>query len=202
MQSSTVYVGNLDSRVDRELLYELFVQAGPVSSIKLPKEKNITQEQLQYAFVRFENSEDMAYSCKLFDNKISLFGKTIKVRKSNHRNEAAIFDTGAKLFVKNVDESVDATQLANIFKKFGSFSKQPEIFYLKDGTLRCAYIYYKTFKDSDKALEQVNGSLLANKVLTVDYAYKDDKKRGAKHGDEMERLLDDERQKHMSHSAQ
>lgn len=196
MQSSTVYVGNLDNRVDKALIYELFVQIGPVTHIKLPKETT-DDDHLKYAFVKFSNTEDTEYACKLFDGKVSLFGKTLKVRKSNQRNEVAAFDVGAKLFIKNVDESIDVPQLSNIFKKFGNLLQKPVIFYLQNGTLRCAYVWFTTFKDSDEALSQMNDTLLVNKIIHMDYAYKDDKERTSKHGDKIERLLDEERQRNV-----
>ncbi|CDO92328.1 unnamed protein product [Kluyveromyces dobzhanskii CBS 2104] len=193
--SNTVYVGNLDSKVNKALLYELFVQAGPISSIRFPKDKQEENtEHPTYAFIKFVNDE-VDYVCKLFDHKVSLYGKPLKVKKSNKQTEAIDHDVGAKLFVKDLDESIDVPQLCNIFKTFGQLLKKPEVFYLRNGTLRCAYVWYTTFKHSDDALNRLNNTNLANKVITVDYAYKDDKQKTLKHGDEIERLLDTERQK-------
>lgn len=194
--SNTVYVGNLDSRVNKSLLYELFVQAGPISYIKFPKEKQDEDDNQhsKYAFIKFVN-DDVDYVCKLFDNRVSLYGKPLKVRRSNKQPETTDFDVGAKLFVKNLDESIDVPQLSNIFKIFGKLLRKPEVFYLQNGTLRCAYVWFTTFKHSDEALQQLNETNLANKLIYIDYAYKDDMQKTAKHGDEIERLLDAERQK-------
>ncbi len=38
-QDATCYVGNLDPKVDDELLWELMIQAGPVHSLHLPRDK-------------------------------------------------------------------------------------------------------------------------------------------------------------------
>ena len=38
-QEATIYVGNVDTKIDEELLWELFVQAGPLQSVHLPKDK-------------------------------------------------------------------------------------------------------------------------------------------------------------------
>lgn len=197
---NTVYVGNLDPKVNRDLLYELFVQVGPISYIKFPKEKTNDEdssEHMKYAFIKFVN-DDVDYACKIYDSKVSLYGKPLKVRRSNKQTEVSDFDVGAKLFVKNLDESISLTQLINIFNKFGKLLKKPEIFYLQSGTLRCAYVWFTTFKHSDEALHQLNGTTLANREIYVDYAYKDDKQRTAKHGDDVERLLDAERSKNFT----
>lgn len=38
-QEATVYVGNLDSKTDEELLWEIFTQAGPVKNVHIPRDK-------------------------------------------------------------------------------------------------------------------------------------------------------------------
>ena len=38
-QDATLWCGNIDERVDEELLWELFLQAGPVVSLHMPKDK-------------------------------------------------------------------------------------------------------------------------------------------------------------------
>lgn len=38
-QEATVYVGNLDTKVDEELLWEIFTQAGPVKNVHIPRDK-------------------------------------------------------------------------------------------------------------------------------------------------------------------
>lgn len=42
-QEATVYVGNLDLRVNEELVWELFLQAGPVMNVHIPRDK-VTNE--------------------------------------------------------------------------------------------------------------------------------------------------------------
>jgi splicing factor 3B subunit 4 len=38
-QDATLWVGNLDDQVEEELLWELMLQAGPVVSLHMPKDK-------------------------------------------------------------------------------------------------------------------------------------------------------------------
>uniref|UniRef100_A0A8C5P0W1 RRM domain-containing protein n=1 Tax=Jaculus jaculus TaxID=51337 RepID=A0A8C5P0W1_JACJA len=49
----TLFVGNLDTKVTEELLFELFHQAGPVISVKIPKDKDGKPK--QFAFVNFKH---------------------------------------------------------------------------------------------------------------------------------------------------
>jgi RNA recognition motif-containing protein len=38
-QDATIYVGNLTANVSEELLWELFLQSGPVVNVHIPKDK-------------------------------------------------------------------------------------------------------------------------------------------------------------------
>ena len=57
---ATVYVGNLDAQVTEELLWELFLQAGPVTNVYVPKDR-VTNTHQGYGFVEFRNEEDAEY---------------------------------------------------------------------------------------------------------------------------------------------
>ena len=38
-QEATIYVGNVDTKIDEDIMWELFVQCGPLQSCNLPKDK-------------------------------------------------------------------------------------------------------------------------------------------------------------------
>lgn len=38
-QDATLYVGHLDEKVTEALLWELFLQAGPIQSVHMPKDR-------------------------------------------------------------------------------------------------------------------------------------------------------------------
>lgn len=61
------------------LLWELFVQAGPVVNVHMPKDR-ITQNHQSYGFVEFMNEEDAEYAIKIM-NMIKIYGKPIRVNK-------------------------------------------------------------------------------------------------------------------------
>ena len=44
-QDATIYVGGLDEKVNEALLWELFVQAGPVVNVHMPKDRVTMQHQ-------------------------------------------------------------------------------------------------------------------------------------------------------------
>jgi len=65
--------------VSETILWELFVQAGPVVNVHMPKDR-ITQNHQGYGFVEFMSEEDADYAIKIM-NMIKLYGKPIRVNK-------------------------------------------------------------------------------------------------------------------------
>lgn len=44
-QDATIYVGGLDEKVSDSILWELFLQAGPVVNVHMPKDRITMQHQ-------------------------------------------------------------------------------------------------------------------------------------------------------------
>uniref|UniRef100_A0A914YEG5 RRM domain-containing protein n=1 Tax=Panagrolaimus superbus TaxID=310955 RepID=A0A914YEG5_9BILA len=80
-QDATIYVGGLDDKVTEAVLWELFVQAGPVVTVNMPKDR-ITGAHQGFGFVEFMGEEDADYAMRIM-NMIKLFGKPIKVNKAS-----------------------------------------------------------------------------------------------------------------------
>nr|XP_018900025.1 PREDICTED: RNA-binding protein 7 [Bemisia tabaci] len=77
----SVYCGNLSSKVTEDVLYELFLQAGPVARVTIPKDP--TGCNRGFAFVLFSHPTSVNYAEELL-NDISLFGRKIHVRRRNN----------------------------------------------------------------------------------------------------------------------
>ena len=54
-QDATVYIGNLDDKVGESILWELMVQAGPVLSVHIPKDR-VTNSHQGYPPARVLNN--------------------------------------------------------------------------------------------------------------------------------------------------
>nr|GEW63926.1 splicing factor 3B subunit 4 [Tanacetum cinerariifolium] len=169
-----------------ELLWELFVQAGPVVNVYVPKDR-VTNLHQGYGFVEFRSEEDADYAIKVL-NMIKLFGKPIRVNKASQDKKS--LDVGANLFVGNLDPDVDEKLLYDTFSAFGVIVTNPKI--MRDpetGNSRgFGFISYDSFEASDAAIESMNGQYLCNRQITVSYAYKKDTK-GERHGTPAERTL-------------
>eukprot|EP01100_Stratorugosa_tubuloviscum_P004063 TRINITY_DN1_c1_g2_i1.p1 TRINITY_DN1_c1_g2~~TRINITY_DN1_c1_g2_i1.p1 ORF type:complete len:288 (+),score=163.29 TRINITY_DN1_c1_g2_i1:100-963(+) len=184
-QDATIYISNLDTKVDEALLWELMLQAGPVVNVHIPRDK-LNQEHSGYGFVEFHSEEDAEYAMKIM-NMIMLFGKPIRINKASRERT---FDIGANIFVGNLDPDVDEKLLHDTFGAFGVIFSTPKI--MRDpGTgvsKGYAFISYASFEAADAAIENMNGQYLCNRPLRVSYALKKDGK-GERHGSAAERLL-------------
>ncbi|XP_004711373.1 splicing regulator RBM11 [Echinops telfairi] len=73
----TLFVGNLEARVREEILYELFLQAGPLTKVTLCKSRKGKPK--SFGFVCFKHRESVSYAIALL-NGIRLYGKPISVQ--------------------------------------------------------------------------------------------------------------------------
>uniref|UniRef100_A0A3P8TXK9 RNA binding motif protein 7 n=1 Tax=Amphiprion percula TaxID=161767 RepID=A0A3P8TXK9_AMPPE len=73
----TLFIRNLDARVTEELLFELFLQGGPLIKTKIPKDADGKQKTFGFAVYKHEVS--VPYAMELL-NGTSLYGRTIHVQ--------------------------------------------------------------------------------------------------------------------------
>jgi len=184
-QEATVYVGNIDLKVTEEILWELFVQCGPVVNVHVPRDK-ITSDHQGYGFIEFRSEEDADYAIKIM-HMIKLYGKPIKVNKASQ--DKRTMEVGANLFVGNLDPEVDEKTIFDTFSTFGTILSTKIMRNPETGASKgFGFISYDNFDSSDAALNSMNGQFLSNRAIHVSYAYKEDTK-GERHGSAAERLL-------------
>lgn len=184
-QEATVYIGNLDLRVTEDLLWELFVQCGPVINVHIPRDK-ITGEHQGFSFVEFRTEEDADYAIKIM-HMIKLYGKAIKVNKASQDKRTQ--EVGANIFVGNLSEDVDEKQLKDIFTAFGVVLSTKIMRDTESGvSKRYGFVSFDNFDSSDEAIKKLNGQYISGKPIEVTYAFKKDTK-GEKHGSVAERIL-------------
>ncbi|EUB58316.1 Splicing factor 3B subunit 4 [Echinococcus granulosus] len=185
-QDATIYVGGLDEKTKEAILWELFLQAGPVVNVHMPKDR-ITGQHQGYGFVEFLSEEDADYAMRIM-NMIKLYNKPIRVNKASAHQKN--LDIGANIFIGNLDPEVDEKLLYDTFSAFGVILQTPKI--MRDpetgNSKGYAFINYASFEASDAAIEAMNGQYLCNRAITISYAFKKDSK-GERHGSAAERLL-------------
>ena len=185
-QEATVYVGNLDEKVDDELLWELMLQAGPVVNVHMPKDK-VSGVHQNYGFVEFRSEDDAEYAMKIM-NMIKVYGKPIKVNKASQ--DKLQTDVGANIFIGNLDPDVDEKLLYDTFSAFGGITLTPKIMRDQDTGVSkgFGFVCFDSFEASDMAIDCMNGQYLANRAIIVQYAFKKESQ-GERHGSQAERLI-------------
>lgn len=176
----------MDDNVTEALMWELFVQAGPLVNVHMPKDR-VTMMHQGYGFVEFMGEEDADYAIKIM-NMIKLYGKPIRVNKASAHQKN--LDVGANIFIGNLDPEVDEKLLYDTFSAFGVILQTPKI--MRDpetgNSKGFAFINFASFEASDASIEAMNGQYLCNRPISVSYAFKKDAK-GERHGSAAERLL-------------
>ncbi|KAJ2166085.1 Spliceosome-associated protein 49, partial [Coemansia sp. RSA 551] len=160
--------------------------------VYLPKDC-VTQSTQGYGFVEFQTEADAQYAVQVM-NMVKLFGKPMRINMSAHDRRTQ--DIGAKLFIGNLDPTIDDKLLYDTFGTFGPMVQMPHC--ARDqvsGNARgFAFVSYASFEAADAAIQAMDGQYLANKQINVQYAFKKDAK-GERHGSAAERLLAAQAQK-------
>ena len=191
-QEATVWVGGLEPQCTEQLLHELFVNAGPVTSVHIPKDK-ITGVASPFAFVEFATPADADYAIRVFSS-VRLYGRPIRLNRAaadKHSDD----QYHARLFIGNLDSSVDEKQLYDTFSQFGALLSArvmmqpapsgagPEV------SRGFGFVLFDSFVSADAAMAAMQGQYLGGKPVHVSYAFKQGSQ-GERHGSEAERELE------------
>lgn len=149
---------------------------------------------------------------------IKLYGKPLRIRvrsnvSSGGTGDEVSKDNGielpvAKLFVKNLSPEITLATLNKVFGKIGPLVTSATSFVrtgksrrndITEGKRRkiatgCATICYKYYRDADKGIAALNGEMLANQRITVEYALKGNGSRG-RYGSSSDRYLNEQAEK-------
>lgn len=74
----TLWVGGISDKAEEEVLYELFMNAGPLDRISHPCDKE-TKKKKAFAFIVFEHPESIKYAYDLL-NGVELYGQRLRLQ--------------------------------------------------------------------------------------------------------------------------
>ncbi|XP_050455429.1 RNA-binding protein 7 [Cataglyphis hispanica] len=77
----TIYCGNISEKITEDILYELFLQGGPVQKITIPKDRD--GKQRTYAFITYKHIHSVEYALRLFDGT-ELYNRTLNMKPRNN----------------------------------------------------------------------------------------------------------------------
>ena len=81
LQIRTLWCGGISEKVDEEILYELFLNAGPLENVIIPRDRE-TKKQRNYAFIVFQHEESTEYAFNLL-NGTELFRQAIRLQNKD-----------------------------------------------------------------------------------------------------------------------
>jgi splicing factor 3B subunit 4 len=185
---STIWVGNLADGVDEDLLWELFLQAGPLTDVHMPRDK-VNGRAQGFAFVEFSREEDAVYALSIM-NMVPMFGNPIRLRKAGaNSSSGGALNVGANLFVGNVGTDATEKTLCDTFSAFGIVVDAHVQRDAESGAPRgFAFVNMGSFEAADAAIEALSGQFLGGRQVTVQYAFRKDAP-GERHGSMAERTL-------------
>ncbi|XP_057888943.1 splicing regulator RBM11 [Melospiza georgiana] len=96
----TLLVGNLESRVREEILYELFLQAGPLTKVMICEDKEGKPQ--SFGYVCFKHKVSVPYAKALLDG-ICLYGRPITVRYWRGNSPSPQLDSCTDGFEHHID---------------------------------------------------------------------------------------------------
>lgn len=161
---NSLYISNIDPQTSKLILYELLIQVGNPINIYYPKDKN-TKLHLGYCFVEYKDKSECTYTMRVL-NFVKLYNKPLYISRA--KNNEFI----SKICVKNI-KMFDEEMLYDVFREFG----ECEVRIVRDWSgfnKGYGFVEYKSFYDSDRAIEALNGKLFGDDNLDIDYAIKRD----------------------------
>ncbi|XP_076758524.1 uncharacterized protein LOC143427903 [Xylocopa sonorina] len=82
-ETRTLWCGNLSEKVTEEILFELFLQGGPVQRVCIPRDRDGKQK--AYGFVTYKHINSVLYALELFDGT-SLFNRRLNICRRKNEN--------------------------------------------------------------------------------------------------------------------
>jgi polyadenylate-binding protein len=162
--SASLYVGDLKPDVTESLLFDVFKQCGTVASIRVCRDA-VTRRSLCYAYVNFHTTKEAESALDTL-NFSQIAGKPCRIcwsiRDPSKRKSGA-----GNVFVKGLEATVNNQQLLDTFSTFGNIISCKVATDETGASKGYGYVHFEKEESARAAVEQVNGKMLAGKIVTV-----------------------------------
>ncbi|XP_018058870.1 PREDICTED: RNA-binding protein 7-like [Atta colombica] len=141
----TLYCGNLSEKVTEDILYELFLQGGPVQRITIPKDRD--GKPRTYGFITYKHMDSVEYALHLFDGTM-LYNRILNMKLRNNtesqqaeqssnpvRNMNHMLELGQQMILGNYpSQTSDGSVMfgVNISQDVLSYPKQLDVNFSND----------------------------------------------------------------------
>jgi len=188
---TNVFVKNLPEDMDEEGLKKLLSPAGKITSAVVMK--NDEGASRGFGFCNFESNEEAKKAVEDFNGHEFEEGKpalyVARAQKKSER-EAELRNkwekikmerqekySGVNLYVKNLDQALTEDDVRKEFETFGTITSCKIMRDDKDVSRGFGFVCFSTQDEATKAVNDMNGKMLANKPLYVALAQRKDVRR-------------------------
>jgi polyadenylate-binding protein len=169
-----IFIKNLDKSIDNRTLHDTFSAFGNILSCKVVTDENGLSR--GYGFVHYETAEASEKAIQKV-NGMLISGKKVFVghhvsKKERESKAEEMKKNFTNVFVKNLDETVDDSEILALFSEFGVVTS---CVIAKDESDKSKGFGFVNFRDHDAALKAVEGlheKELKSKKLYVSRAQK------------------------------
>ncbi|KAG7313751.1 hypothetical protein KOW79_000036 [Hemibagrus wyckioides] len=154
---AALFVKDLHPEVSEVILSNRFRPAGHVQSVHICRDRK-TGSPLGYAYINFRYRDDAERAIDMFSFEL-LLGRPMRVMWSNWEPTAKPIK-GGNIFIRNLDWSIDCTSLFDTFSVFGRIVSCKVV-----ESKGYGYVQY----ESAEAAERLNGKLLNDRQVTIEY---------------------------------
>jgi len=163
--NSSLYCGDLRTDVTEAMLYRIFNAVGTVSSIRVCRDA-VSRQSLGYAYINFASR---AHAQRALDslNFTTINNKPCRLYWSERDPNKRKGHSSTNLYIKNLHTNIDNKTLLDTFSMFGDVSSSKVATDKNGNSLGYGFVNYTTKAAADKALQRVNGMVIAEKKVIV-----------------------------------
>ena len=160
LQSTALYIGNLDETITQERIFHLF-QNYNVWNIRYPYDK-IKKKNKHFAFVTFKTPKEardayLATKYTKLGNRVLRINPVIPNFKEMMSNNIA-----NNVFVKDLSDTITGREFDAFFGKFGQVVTSLLKTDLNGRSLRYGYVMYRNKEEASNCIDNANGMVMDN----------------------------------------
>ena len=167
-QKFTLFVSNLDYRVEEEELKNFFTSFGNVKEVRLVK--HASGQSKGFAYVEMSSNEDVEKALAR-DNEL-VRGRPMYIAKSdpNKKGHQFKYSMGLekkKIFIKGLPTSATKEEVTEMFEPYGRLHEVRLVTYRNGHFKGIAYVEFEQEKDASQAILKTDGKTVRDKTISV-----------------------------------